>query len=135
MWRDITVTIVLYEAPHHLMAVLSEIKACWGDRRIVLGRELTKMYEEFFRGSISESLAWLSEKPPRGEFTIVLEGGEGKAISDIPQIPPLDSLRRLLATGADKKESIRQTAKTYGMAKRELYQQLLAAETAREDKQ
>jgi 16S rRNA (cytidine1402-2'-O)-methyltransferase len=133
MWQNIPATVVLYEAPHRLLSVLGEIEKIWGDRKIALARELTKVYEEFFRGSISESLAWLAEKPPRGEFTIVLSGARSADADAPPEHPPLAELRRLLAAGGDKKESIKKVALLYKMSKRELYQALLKASDERED--
>ncbi|MDR3348988.1 MAG: 16S rRNA (cytidine(1402)-2'-O)-methyltransferase [Acidaminococcales bacterium] len=137
LWRDIPATVILYEAPHRLLAVLAEINRLWGDRKIALARELTKIYEEFFRGSVSESLAWLAAKPPRGEFTIVLSGA-AKTVGgakENPALPPLEKLRRLLAAGADKKDSIKKVALEYKISKRELYQALLESGAAGKDEE
>jgi 16S rRNA (cytidine1402-2'-O)-methyltransferase len=67
-------TLVFFEAPHRIIETLEDILEVMGDRRIVLCRELTKIYEEIFRGKVSEALKMLREKGARGEFTIVLEG-------------------------------------------------------------
>jgi 16S rRNA (cytidine1402-2'-O)-methyltransferase len=66
--------LVFFEAPHRIIETLEDILDVMGDRRIVLCRELTKIYEEIFRGKVSEALKMLREKGARGEFTIVLEG-------------------------------------------------------------
>lgn len=65
-------TIVLYEAPHRIQKTLKEIKEYFGDRRITLCREMTKKFEEFWRGSVKEALAHFEKERPRGEFTVVL---------------------------------------------------------------
>ena len=69
-------TIVIYESPHHVERALAEIEEVLGDRQIVVGRELTKLFEEILRGTISEVRRTLAERPPRGEYTIVVRGGE-----------------------------------------------------------
>lgn len=67
-------TLIMLETPHRLLASLEDLGSILGDRQIAVARELTKLYEEFFRGSLSEARLYFSEKPPRGEFTLVLAG-------------------------------------------------------------
>lgn len=67
-------TLVLFESPHRITAVLQDLLAVLGDRRVAMARELTKRFEEVVRGTISEALSRLEVHPPRGEFTIVVEG-------------------------------------------------------------
>lgn len=67
-------TIVLYEAPHRLLSTLKVLLEQLGDRRIVLARELTKIHEEFIRGSLREIIPRMEEQKPRGEFTLVIDG-------------------------------------------------------------
>jgi len=68
-------TIVLYESPHHIERTLGEIAEILGDREIVVGREITKVFEEIVRGTVSSVGAVIAAKPPRGEYTIVIAGG------------------------------------------------------------
>lgn len=124
MWQSIPATIVLYEAPHRLKEVLGDIMAVWGNRRIVLAREMTKLYEEFFRGDLEQSIAWLEKSPPRGEFTLVIEKASGDA-SEIERPPAMERLKALIASGEDKKESLKKVAKEYNMPRRDLYKELL----------
>jgi 16S rRNA (cytidine1402-2'-O)-methyltransferase len=72
-------TIVLYESPHHVEQTLAEMEAILGDREIVVGREISKLFEEIVRGTISSVRAALASRPPRGEYTLVVAGvpGEG----------------------------------------------------------
>jgi 16S rRNA (cytidine1402-2'-O)-methyltransferase len=75
-------TIVLYESPHHIERTLGEIEEILGDRPIVVGRELTKLFEEIERGTVSTARRTLAGKPPRGEFTGVLAGADVEETSD-----------------------------------------------------
>jgi 16S rRNA (cytidine1402-2'-O)-methyltransferase len=69
---------VFFEGPHRLDDTLADLLALWGDRRVVLGRELTKMHEEVFRGSLSEAIQRFAADPPRGEVTLLVAGATGK---------------------------------------------------------
>src|SRR5262249_60129001 len=71
-------TIVLYESPHHIERTLAEMESILGDRPIVVGRELTKLFEEIVRGTVSSVRQALASRPPRGEYTLVV-GGPGEA--------------------------------------------------------
>lgn len=74
--KENTHTIVFYEAPHRILRTLQEFHAELGDRKVAVCREMTKMFEEVFRGKLSEAIAHFEKKKPRGEFTVVV-GGEG----------------------------------------------------------
>src|SRR5262249_61229412 len=75
--RDEPRTVVVYESPHHVLRTLGEIEEVLGDREAVVGRELTKLFEEILRGKISGLRAEMSAKPPRGEYTIAVAGADG----------------------------------------------------------
>lgn len=125
-WQRIPATIVLYEAPHRIKEVLNDILLCWGDRQMTAGRELTKLHEEFFRGSVSECLAWLEKQPPRGEFSLVIAKGEEEIPDEMAEkIDPIEKVQALLAAGTDKKEALLSVAKEYKIPKRELYNKLI----------
>ena len=126
LWQHIPATMILYEAPHRIVEVLKDILACWGDRPLAAARELTKLHEEFYRGTVSGCLSWLEENSPRGEFCLVLGAGDGKAATEEEQLEPLDEVRRLLAEGVDKKSALAQVAKKRKIPKRELYNQLIS---------
>lgn len=127
-WKNIPSTIILYEAPHRIKDVLKEILSAWGDRKLAAARELTKLHEEFFRGSVSECLAWLDEQPPRGEFCLVIARGEAQEELPQEETDPLDEVKALIAGGTDKKSALAQVAKARKIPKRELYNRLLAEE-------
>lgn len=126
LWQHIPATMILYEAPHRIVEVLKDILACWGDRPMAAARELTKLHEEFYRGTVSGCLSWLEENSPRGEFCLVLGAGDGKAATEEQQLEPLDEVRRLMAEGVDKKSALAQVAKKRKIPKRELYNQLIS---------
>ena len=124
-------TLIFYEAPHHLKGTLKQLAAGLGDRRAVLGRELTKKFEEFRRGSLTELLAWYSEHDPRGEYVILIEGAGAQIESAVQSDPPLDPVeccQQLMAQGLDKKAAMRETAKKLGISRRDVYQALLEHE-------
>ena len=126
LWQHIPATMILYEAPHRIVEVLKDILACWGDRPLAAARELTKLHEEFYRGTVSGCLSWLEENSPRGEFCLVLGAGDGKAATEEELLEPLDEVRRLMAEGVDKKSALAQVAKKRKIPKRELYNQLIS---------
>ncbi len=111
-------TIVALESPHRLLAALNDILLILGDRRIAVCRELTKIYEEVFRGTISQAIEHFTE--PRGEFTLVIEG---KKERDKPQLTEdIESqLHHMRLSGVAAKEAIAKVAGETGLPKKELY--------------
>ena len=93
------------------------------------GRELTKLHEEFFRGTVSECLAWLIQKPPRGEFSLVIAQAAKALVEDgMAAVDPLAKVIALIADGMPKKEALQVVAKENKVPKRELYNRLILAE-------
>ena len=127
---DRTDTLIFYEAPHRLGETMKAILGALGDRPAAIARELTKKFEEFRRGNLSELLAWCEENQLRGEFVIVVSGAE-ESRKESTESPPEDAaaiVRRLTADGMAKKEAIRETAKRTGLSRRDVYQAVLEAE-------
>ena len=121
-------SLIFYEAPHHLKATLKQLLAGLGDRQAVLGRELTKKFEEFRRGTLSELLAYYAGNDPRGEYVIIVEGAsEGAEQTEAYAVPadPAELCRQLMAEGLDKKQAMRETAKKLGLSRRDVYQAML----------
>ncbi len=113
-------TLVAFEAPHRLRASLADLKDVLGDRRIALARELTKMYEEVWRGSVSQALDHFEENPPRGEFTLVIEGAKEEQVRwDQGQV--MEALAELLAEGVKRKQAVKAVSELAGWPKREVY--------------
>lgn len=126
LWQHIPATMILYEAPHRIVEVLKDILDCWGDRPLAAARELTKLHEEFYRGTVSGCLEWLEQNSPRGEFCLVLGAGDGQSAAEEEQLEPLAEVRQLMLEGVDKKAALAQVAKKRKIPKRELYNQLIS---------
>ena len=123
-------TMVLYEAPHHLKATLSDLYEVLGDRKIALCRELTKKHEEVQRTTISSAIAYYEENSPRGEYVLVIEGKsreekEAEAQAEFENLSIEDHVQRYIDQGMDKKEAMKAAAKDRGVSKRDIYQALL----------
>lgn len=114
-----TETLIFYEAPHRLKKVLAEMLEVFGNRQIVLARELTKIHEEFLRGQLDELVKNLDE--PIGEFVIVVEGKKNFAEIKIPAENFIDVYKSFIAEGLDKKSAIREVAKKFNLSRREIY--------------
>ena len=112
-------TLVAFEAPHRLLATLADLKEVLGDRRIAIARELTKVHEEVWRGTTGEALARFEEAPPRGEFTLVIEGAK-EARWDEERVR--QALRRMLGEGVGTREAVKAVAELAGWPKREVYE-------------
>lgn len=122
-------TMIFYEAPHRLKETLKDLELVLGNRKIVLARELTKKFEEFLRGTITEAIQWASENEIRGEFCVILEGNQNgdtvdeedvywTGFSVVEHIDYLIEEKKL-----NSKEAIKEVAKIRGLAKRDVYQQ------------
>ena len=122
-------TLVAFEAPHRLRDSLLDMRQELGDRPVAVCRELTKLFEEIFRGSISEALHWFAE--PRGEFTLVIAGAEPSerpgTDADI-EASVREEMRRLRGRGATAQEAISRLSRQYGLPRRRLYQIWLSLE-------
>ena len=121
-------TIVIYEAPHRLLKTLEDLQAVLGeDRRVALGRELTKRFEECWRGTLATALDHYAENSPKGEFTVIVEGAlrQPPAISDTAL---KDELQALIDSGLSRSEASRQLTATSGLSKKQIYQLSLTLE-------
>jgi 16S rRNA (cytidine1402-2'-O)-methyltransferase len=125
---------ILFEAPHRIAACLEDLRAEIGERRVVVIREMTKMHEEVLRGSASEVLAALAERPRRGEFTIVIEGRSEWRIPAPPGGLDLKSAyEELIASGVDRREALRRLAKSSGSRRRDVYRAVAGLATDSEE--
>ena len=129
MERD-TRTLVVYEAPHHLVKTLKELLEALGDRRITVCRELTKKFEEKRRTTIAEAVAYYEENEPRGEFVLVIEGKSRDEIREAEKKSWEDTtIEEHMAVyesqGMDRKTAMKAVAKDRGISKRDVYQYLL----------
>ena len=119
-------TLIFYESPYRLQESLQDLATVWGgDRQIVLARELTKLYEEFWRGTIAEAIAHYSQREPQGEYTLVVAGNP-------PVHPQLTEeqlkaeLLQIMTQGISRSQASRQLAKITSLPRRQLYQLALS---------
>jgi 16S rRNA (cytidine1402-2'-O)-methyltransferase len=119
-------TVVLYEAPHRLARTLADLRAaCGDDRRVAIGRELTKLHEEHWRGTLAASVAWTDEHPPRGEIVIVLDGAPPATAVDDETVRTAVEAR--LAAGDTPRDAAAHVARALGVPKRQAYAAAVAA--------
>lgn len=119
-------TLIFYESPHRISKTLHEMLEIFGDRKIALGRELTKRYEEFIRGGMEEVLRFLEEQEEiRGEFTLIVEGSTEVEEAEIDSwwrgLDIVTHVNVHIEKGANKKEALKLTAEERGLPKREVY--------------
>jgi len=115
-----TATLVLFEAPHRLYAALVDMAEVLGpDRAIAVCRELTKLHEEIWRGSLAEARQEWNQRQPRGEFTLVVAGAASEPSWDEAQVEV--ALASLITAGETTKDAVRQVTEKSGWSKREVY--------------
>lgn len=119
-------TLIFYESPHRLCSTLEELKASWGERSCCVARELTKIYEEYRRGTLSEVLEYYKNKNIKGEITLIIEGYKSETVSFTWEEIE-DRVAFLINNGLSRKEAIKKAAEEYGISRRELYNRMMKA--------
>jgi 16S rRNA (cytidine1402-2'-O)-methyltransferase len=121
-------TLVFYESPHRIRATLDDLGSTLAERRVVLARELTKRFETFLDGTPAQLIERLSEDPDqaRGEFVVMVAGGEKQEDAEQAQLSADTLLRALLAEGVGVKQTASVAAKILGGARKQWYQQAQA---------
>ena len=116
-------TQIFYESPYRVADTLDNMLAVYGDRKIVLVRELTKLYEEYQRGYISEILEYIAQNPLKGECLIVVSGQDETVTSEeMPEdVNPAELVAQLVEAGDKPNQAIKKIAKTYGLNRQEVY--------------
>lgn len=122
-------TMILYEAPHHLVKTLTDLSEFLGDRKITLCRELTKKFETILPTTISAALEKYRAEEPRGEFVLVVEGKsreerKREAIAEWESMSIEEHMAFYEKTGMDSKSAMKQVARDRGVGKREIYDYL-----------
>lgn len=128
--KNETRTIIIYEAPHHLLKTLSQLLEALGDRQVSVVKELTKKHENVFRTSLSGAVEFYEENEPRGEYVLVIDG---KSHKDIRQEEILswnemdinEHMKIYTDKGMDRKAAMKAVAADRGVGKREIYSMLL----------
>jgi len=127
--RTVGATLVFYEAPHRIKATLKEALDVFGDRQAVIGRELTKLHEEFARGTLSELVEkFLPNETPRGEMVLIISGQAGDLPSPSttdPNVRLVERIEQLEGEGMDQKSALKQAAKELGMKRADAYRMMV----------
>lgn len=128
--KNETRTIIIYEAPHHLLKTIKELMDVLGDRELTVCRELTKKHEEKIQTTFSSLLSYYEEKEPRGEYVLIICGKDRKEIEKEQQstwesMTIEEHMEYYEQQGIDHKEAMKLVAKDRGVGKREIYQYLV----------
>lgn len=116
-------TQIFYESPYRVADTLDNMLAVYGDRQVVVVRELTKLYEEFLRGSISEVLEYVAEKPLKGECLLIVAGWDGSEESSEAEEPVaiVAAVQALIDQGHKTNQAIKAVAKQTGLSRQDVY--------------
>ncbi len=117
-----SMTLIFYEAPHRILDTLYDMREIFGERRIVIAKEITKIHEEVIRGLITQVIGILETKTIAGEYVIIVEG-RSKETASIDEA--LTELQSLMKKGIGRKEAVGLVAEQYGLSKKELYDRSL----------
>ena len=128
--KNETRTIIIYEAPHHLVKTVTELYNAIGDRELTVCRELTKKHEEKMQTTFLELLEYSKEHEPRGEYVLIICGKNRDDIKKEQQenwetMPLSEHMKHYESQGIDRKEAMKRVAKDRGVSKRDIYRQLL----------
>jgi len=123
--KPATKTVIFYEAPHRLAEMLKDVRDILGDRPLVLAREVTKLHEEFLRGSVDQVLDRLKQKSVRGEVTVLLGGPGGPEGESTPEPSIKQELERVMAERElDERAALKVVARARRISRSEAYRQL-----------
>ena len=118
-------TVILFEAPHRLQKTLNDLAdGCGGERRIVLARELTKLHEEIWRGTVSGAIQRCAEIDPRGEYVLVLDGAPPAA--EPTEVEIREAVELALGRGLSKKDAAAEVAELFAVARNRVYEIAIA---------
>ena len=127
--KNETRTMIFYEAPHKLTSTISDMLRVFGDRRIALCRELTKVHEEILRTTLKGAQKLYSQTSPRGEYVLVVEGKSPEEVKEEEinswlRLTPEEHIKTYMKKGLSEKEAMRAAAHDRGVSRRELYNEL-----------
>ena len=124
-------TMIFYEAPHKLQNTLKDLTDAFGpERRISLCRELTKLHEQILRMTLGEALAYYTENDPRGEYVLILEGAAETSEEALTLEDAVSLALERIASGASKKDAVREVSRETGFPKNALYDAVLRMQNA-----
>ena len=122
--KNETKTVIFYEAPHKLRATLADLRKAFGNRKISLCRELTKLNEEILRMTLDGAIAYYEENQPRGEYVLIMEGAskeEQKANAFWVNMDEMQHVQHYVDGGMSKSDAIKAAAKDRGVGKSDIY--------------
>lgn len=119
-------TMVFYEAPHKLLNTLKDMLATFGDRKIALVRELTKIHEEVKRTTLSEAIEFYSENPPKGEFVLVIDGAKEVEEEKLTLEDAIEIAKQKIKDGMSASSAAKEAAAETGFRKNEIYKAITA---------
>jgi 16S rRNA (cytidine1402-2'-O)-methyltransferase len=130
--RSTPATLAFYETPHRILVALSDCIEILGDRRAATARELTKLHEEFVRGSISEIISSFSDVKPRGEFVLVIDRERESDMQSKDELASLpERVAELESEGMGRKDAMKKAAKEFGLSRSEAYRMIHSRSTDR----
>jgi 16S rRNA (cytidine1402-2'-O)-methyltransferase len=120
-------TLIFYESPHRLLASLNDIATLLGDREVVVSREMTKIYEEFLRGSAGDVTAGMGSRAVKGEVTLIVAGrtGETREFSDKEITQRYEQLREEIGESTSRRDMADRIARETGVSRRRIYRLIL----------
>lgn len=118
---EVAHTLIFLESPHRIVEALEDLLAVLGDRRVCVAREMTKLYEEYWRGTLSGAVEYFRSQPVRGEFTLVLEGGKNEDGDKWTEEELRAAIRKELWNGKSAREISSELAAVSGWHKRDIY--------------
>lgn len=122
--KDEKRTMIFYEAPHKLLATLTDMEKVFGNRRISIVKELTKIHEQVNRTTLSEAIDFYTQNPPKGEYVLVIEGAK-ESSEEISMERAAQMAKELMDNGEKQSEAAKIIAKKTGFSKSEIYKALI----------
>jgi 16S rRNA (cytidine1402-2'-O)-methyltransferase len=116
-------TIILYEGPHRILALLEDMEEVLGNRQISISREMTKIYEETFRGTVNEALDKFKKEKPIGEFVLIIKGAEITKEDLYESITIKEHIKYYMEEGYTKKEAVKKVAELRNIPKNVVYKE------------
>jgi len=118
-------TMVFYEAPHKLLRTLSDMYSVFNDRRVSISREITKIYEETLRLTLSEAVIFYTTNTARGEFVLVVEGTTDNQANDIGLDAAVSAATKYIKEGSSVRDAVKRAADETGCSKNEIYRSII----------
>lgn len=121
--KNQTATLIFYESPHRVKETLKNISEVFGDREAVICRELTKIYEEYLRGTVEELIEYVAEHPLKGECCLLISGATEVIEEEVFEGTLKEQVEVLISEGQTSKEAIKAVAKRHNLKKQEVYKE------------